>query len=311
MVPVLRLSACFIICGASALAGAQILGPANGGTGQDSSAATGCPSVTGGTWSFATCNLGTVTAVSVATLNGFQGTSSGGATPALTLNVDSSHFLPINTGSASSFLNAAGGYTVPAGTGVTAVSIATANGISGTSSGGATPSLTLALGAITPTSTNGVSAATMAFMDATSSVQTQLNGKQASLSTKSNCLTVTASFPCTVAIIAPNSTTSNITYTSWFTPTTAGVYRACGYVEIGASGSAGTTQLSYQTTFNGHAGNNGITTAINLTSAVGTVQQGCITLLTDAGKPILYAVLLTGATGTPTVYYGITLEQLQ
>jgi hypothetical protein len=67
------------------------------------------------------------------------------------------------------------------GTYVTAVSCVTANGVSCTSSGGATPALTFTLGAITPTSTNGVSAATMAFMDATSSVQTQLNAKQASL----------------------------------------------------------------------------------------------------------------------------------
>lgn len=67
------------------------------------------------------------------------------------------------------------------GTYVTAVSCVTAAGVSCSSSGGATPALTFALGAITPTSTNGVSAATMAFMDATSSVQTQLNAKQASL----------------------------------------------------------------------------------------------------------------------------------
>lgn len=67
------------------------------------------------------------------------------------------------------------------GTYVTAVSCATAAGVSCSSSGGATPALTFALGAITPTSTNGVSAATMAFMDATSSVQTQLNAKQSSL----------------------------------------------------------------------------------------------------------------------------------
>lgn len=67
------------------------------------------------------------------------------------------------------------------GTYVTEVSCVTAAGVSCSSSGGATPALTFALGAITPTSTNGVSAATMAFMDATSSVQTQLNAKQASL----------------------------------------------------------------------------------------------------------------------------------
>ena len=65
----------------------------------------------------------------------------------------------------------------PSSTAITAIGVTTANGISGTSSGGTTPNLTIALGAITPTSTNGVSAATMAFNDATSSIQTQLNSK--------------------------------------------------------------------------------------------------------------------------------------
>lgn len=65
---------------------------------------------------------------------------------------------------------------------VTTVSVATANGVSGTvANPTTTPAITLALGAITPTSTNGVSAATMAFVDPTSSIQTQLNGKQGSL----------------------------------------------------------------------------------------------------------------------------------
>lgn len=61
---------------------------------------------------------------------------------------------------------------------VTTVSVATANGFSGTvANATTTPAITIIAGAITPTSTNGVSAATMAFMDATSSVQTQLNAK--------------------------------------------------------------------------------------------------------------------------------------
>lgn len=68
------------------------------------------------------------------------------------------------------------------GTYMTAVSVTPANGISGTSSGGATPALSFTLGAITPTSTNGVSAATMALLDATSSIQTQLNAKAPSVS---------------------------------------------------------------------------------------------------------------------------------
>lgn len=68
---------------------------------------------------------------------------------------------------------------VAAGTGsVSTVSVVTANGVSGTvANPTTTPAITLTLGAITPTSTNGVSAATMAFLDATSSVQTQLNAK--------------------------------------------------------------------------------------------------------------------------------------
>jgi len=73
---------------------------------------------------------------------------------------------------------------------VNTIGVTTANGVSGTSSGGANPRLTVTLGAITPTSTNGVSAATMGFMDATSSVQGQLNGKQATLVSGTNLKTI-------------------------------------------------------------------------------------------------------------------------
>lgn len=76
-------------------------------------------------------------------------------------------------------LTCAAGSTCPSGTGtVTSVAVTGANGI-GVSGSPITSSGTIALslGAITPTSTNGVSAATMAFLDATSSVQTQLNAK--------------------------------------------------------------------------------------------------------------------------------------
>lgn len=65
---------------------------------------------------------------------------------------------------------------------VTSVSVTTANGVSGTvATSTTTPAITLSLGAITPTSTNGVSAATMAYNDATSSIQTQLNAKQSAV----------------------------------------------------------------------------------------------------------------------------------
>ena len=58
---------------------------------------------------------GGITAISIATANGFQGSSSGGATPQLTIGVDGSHVLPVNTGSSSLFLNQAGSYSAPSG----------------------------------------------------------------------------------------------------------------------------------------------------------------------------------------------------
>ena len=131
---------------------------------------------------------GTVTSVSVVPANGVSGSvANPTTTPAITLTLGA--ITPTSTNGVSSatmaFMDATSSVQTQlnskgVGT-VTAVSVASANGVSGTSSGGATPAITIALGAITPTSTNGVSAATMAFMDATSSVQTQINGKQASL----------------------------------------------------------------------------------------------------------------------------------
>lgn len=61
---------------------------------------------------------------------------------------------------------------------VSSVSVITANGVSGSvATATTTPAITLTLGAITPTSTNGVSSTVMAYNDATSSIQTQINGK--------------------------------------------------------------------------------------------------------------------------------------
>ena len=69
--------------------------------------------------------------------------------------------------------------TATYGTGtVTNFSFVNANGISGSVTNPTTvPTLTLTLGAITPTSVNGVSATTISYLDATSSIQTQINGK--------------------------------------------------------------------------------------------------------------------------------------
>lgn len=72
------------------------------------------------------------------------------------------------------------------GTGtVTSVSVATANGISGTVTNPlTTPEITLVLAAITPTSVNGASATEIGYlMGVTSAIQTQLNGKEPTITT--------------------------------------------------------------------------------------------------------------------------------
>jgi hypothetical protein len=60
---------------------------------------------------------GTVTSVAAMNGNGFVWTIGGNANvnPTLSLNLDSTHILPVNNGSADTWLNGAGGYTVPPG----------------------------------------------------------------------------------------------------------------------------------------------------------------------------------------------------
>lgn len=98
-----------------------LLARMNGGTGTDTSngsGISGCPKVTSGVWAWSSANCGAgsgggITGITIATANGFQGSSSGGATPALTINVDAAHFLPVNGGSTGLYLNQFGTYTAP------------------------------------------------------------------------------------------------------------------------------------------------------------------------------------------------------
>ena len=118
-----------------------------------------------------------VTSISVVSSNGLAGTSSGGATPALTLSTSitgilkgngtaisaatsGTDYAPATSGTSILYGNGTGGFSnVTIGTGVsfvagtlsatgsggtvTAVSVVSSNGFAGTSSGGATPALTL------------------------------------------------------------------------------------------------------------------------------------------------------------------------
>jgi len=68
---------------------------------------------------------------------------------------------------------------------VTSVSVTTANGVSGSvATATTTPAIALTLGAITPTSVNGTTSTEIGYVSGvTSAIQTQLNSKQASLTT--------------------------------------------------------------------------------------------------------------------------------
>jgi hypothetical protein len=75
---------------------------------------------------------GGVTSVSVATANGLQGTSSGGSTPIITVSPDTTHVIPVNNGVSTTYLNGAGGYTTPSGSGSgTVTNVATTGPITG------------------------------------------------------------------------------------------------------------------------------------------------------------------------------------
>ena len=98
---------------------------------------------------------GTVTTVSVATANGFQGTvANPTTTPAITVNVDGTHVLPVNTGSSSNCLTQAGTYVA-------------------CSSGGAVSSVSNSDGTLTVTPTTGAVVASLALGHANTWTATQ------------------------------------------------------------------------------------------------------------------------------------------
>lgn len=113
---------------------------------------------------------GTVTAVSVASANGFSGSSSGGATPALTLSTSVTGVLKGN-GTAISAATSGTDYVIPSGTVATATALATSRTISGT--GDATFTTTAfdgsanVSGVVTVTKTNGVAFGTLATQNGT------------------------------------------------------------------------------------------------------------------------------------------------
>jgi hypothetical protein len=147
---------------------------------------------------------------------------------------------------------------------VTTVSVVTANGVSGSvANPTTTPAITLTLGAITPTSTNGVSAATMAFVDATSSIQTQLNakgtGSVTSIATTGplggGTITTSGTLTCTTCVVASSPGVgiahfagSTQTVTSSAVSLSADVTGQLPIGAVGSAGLSGTTPIAISAT---------------------------------------------------------------
>ena len=112
-------------------------------------------------------NTGAVTAITVASANGFAGSATATTTPVITLSTTITGLLQGNGTAISavtigSGLSFAGGTLSSTATGtVTSVSVVTANGVSGSvATATTTPAITLTLGAITPTTVNGLTITT-------------------------------------------------------------------------------------------------------------------------------------------------------
>lgn len=174
---------------------------------------------------------------------------------------------------------------------VTSVSIVTANGISGSvATATTTPAITLTLGAITPTSINGTTATEIGYVSGvTSSIQTQLNGKQTSGS-YITALTgdVTASGPGSAAATLATVNTNNGSFGSStsipnFTVNPKGLITAAGSnVVIAPAGTLTGTTLAAGVTASSLTS---VGTLVNLTVTnpiAGSITGNAATVTTNA-----------------------------
>jgi len=111
------------------------------------------------------------------------------------------------------------------------------------------------------------------------------------------------------------SGTAGTSYSTLITaPPGGGTYRMCFFLEMTVAGTAGTFQGWASYTANGNSQNDTVTAAIAATpqyTHLNAAQQTCETLHADAATAVLWALVGTSVTGTPTVKYDVTLERLQ
>jgi hypothetical protein len=229
---------------------------------------------------------GTVTAVSVASANGFAGTSSGGATPALTLTTSVTGVLKGNGAAISA---ATSGTDYSAGTSALGTGI-----LKSTTSTGA---LTIAVAADFPT-LNQDTTGTAAKANALNSATTVVNVSSSSAPSAGQVLTATSGTAATWQTPASGGVTTFSAGTTGFTPSsaTSGAVTLAGTLALANGGTGQTTAnaaynaLSPMTTTGDIEYRNGSSVAARLpigtTGQVLTVASGVPSWATAAGSNI-------------------------
>jgi hypothetical protein len=101
-----------------------------------------------------------------------------------------------------------------------------------------------------------------------------------------------------------------------FTTVAAGQFRMCFWIDITVAGSAGTYEGMAQFTSDGHSFTPfvGPTVAASTqwaSTTTGTNTNNCSSFYADAATAIKYELFASSVTGSPTVRYAVSLEQMQ
>lgn len=137
--------------------------------------------------------------------------------------------------------------------------------------------------------------------------------------TLSNFPTGCVQFPCVRGTVAQTTTTSTtgVALTTFYTTAndaTIHLYRLCEPLLITVAGTAGTYAPENGYVISSHSNSGNTLSSISATSQWnfnGTASvPACTNFFADPNTAIKYGILASGVTGTPTVMYAVTLEQL-